>query len=162
MSQGVAVFYFNTKQELLAEALRVLYKRYDESWKAALAAVGPRPIDRLLAMARAKFLEEMCNSDSLILWHAYRGEAKARPHFAEIAADFDRSRYEAMQTACKEVLADLGRDDADAGGVAVAIDSLSEGLWLRPEYAEDVRAVFKAWSEASGQTPCGCRPRQRG
>lgn len=47
------------------------------------------------------------------------------------AADFDRARYEAMRTACKEVLADLGRDDAEAEGGAVATDPLSEGLWLR-------------------------------
>jgi AcrR family transcriptional regulator len=131
LSQGVTVFYFKTKQALLAEALRWQYEEYRNVWQAALGAAPADPVARILALVRADFDPAICNRRMLTLWHAFWGEATARPLFAEISESFDSERAAALQAQC-EAAADLL--DATAwspDSLAVAIDSLTDGLWIR-------------------------------
>ena len=92
LSQGVTVFYFKTKQALLAEALRWHYEEYRAVWRAALDAAPDDPVQRILALVRADFDPAICNRRTLTLWHAFWGEATARPLFATISEEFDRER----------------------------------------------------------------------
>ncbi len=131
LSQGVAVFYFNTKQDLLNEVLRHLYALYDAAWQKALVEAGPNPLDRLLALVRTDFDPDICSPDALIVWHAFWGEAAARPLYAGITEASDTLRYEALREACAEILAEQGRSAEEAALLATAIDSLTDGLWLR-------------------------------
>ena len=87
LSQGVTVFYFKTKQALLAEALRWHYEEYRAVWRAALDAAPDDPVQRILALVRADFDPAICNRRTLTLWHAFWGEATARPLFAAISEE---------------------------------------------------------------------------
>ena len=131
LSQGVTVFYFKTKQALLAEALRWHYEEYRAVWRAALGAAPADPVSGILALVRADFDPAICNRRKLTLWHAFWGEATARPLFATISESFDRERCAALRELC-EAAADL-LDPAvwSPADLAVAIDSLTDGLWLR-------------------------------
>ena len=131
LSQGVTVFYFKTKQALLAEALRWHYEEYRAVWRAALDAAPDDPVARILALVRADFDPAICNRRTLTLWHAFWGEATARPLFATISEEFDRERATALRELC-EAAADL-LDAAvwTPAELALAIDSLTDGLWLR-------------------------------
>ena len=131
LSQGVTVFYFKTKQALLAEALRWHYEEYRAVWRAALDAAPDDPVQRILALVRADFDPAICNRRTLTLWHAFWGEATARPLFATISEEFDRERATALREHC-EAAADL-LDAAvwTPAELALAIDSLTDGLWLR-------------------------------
>jgi AcrR family transcriptional regulator len=131
LSQGVTVFYFKTKQALLAEALHWHYEEYRAVWRAALAAAPADPVNGILALVRADFDPAICNRRKLTLWHAFWGEATARPLFATISESFDRERCAALRELC-EAAADL-LDPAvwSPADLAVAIDSLTDGLWLR-------------------------------
>ena len=59
LSQGVAVFYFKSKNGLLTEALRDLYMAYENHWVAALDRVGDDPISRLVALVQADFDQQV-------------------------------------------------------------------------------------------------------
>jgi len=131
LSQGVAVFYFRNKQTLLAEALRHQYETYRQHWQAALDAAGPDPLARLIAMARTDFDPAVCNAESLMIWHAFWGEASARPLYAEISERFDDERASVMREVCATLLTDSGRPASDAFAIATGIDALTDGLWLR-------------------------------
>ncbi len=131
LSQGVAVFYFQNKQALLGEALRHQYEAYQEVWQKALAAAGPDPVARLLALVRSEFDPVVCNADSLVIWNAFWGEASARPLYAEIAEKFDNEHSAAMRGCCAELLAAAGRPTGDAAEIGAGIDALTDGLWLR-------------------------------
>jgi len=131
LSQGVAVFYFQNKQTLLGEALRQQYETYQEVWQRALAVAGPDPAERLLALVSADFDPAVCNADSLVIWHAFWGEASARPVYAEIAERFDNERSGAMRGCCAGLLEAEGRATDDAAEIATGIDALTDGLWLR-------------------------------
>jgi TetR/AcrR family transcriptional repressor of bet genes len=131
LSQGVTVFYFKTKQALLAEALRWHYDEYRKVWRAALEVAPLDPVARILALVRADFDPAICNRRTLTLWHAYWGEATARPLFASISESFDRERGTAMREQCEAASDLLDREVWSAAELALALDSLTDGLWLR-------------------------------
>lgn len=131
LSQGVAVFYFKNKQTLLGEVLRHQYQVYMDNWQAAREAAGPDPADQLIALVKTDFDPGICDAESLVIWHAFWGEASARPLFAEISTTFDAERTRAMRDVCAALLAASGRPADDAAELGAAIDALTDGLWLR-------------------------------
>lgn len=131
LSQGVAVFYFGTKQTLLVEALKALYGEYKELVDAELAKAGDDPVLRIAALVRADFDARVCNSKALAVWHAFWGEANARPLYAQAAAEGDEERQREMEDACARLLEANGRDPAEAAAVSTIIDALIDGLWLQ-------------------------------
>ena len=129
LSQGVAVFYFETKEKLLAAALSHQYGAYEESWKKALKSAGDDPARQLAALVRADLSEENCNRDALAVWFSFWGEASFRPRYAEIARDFDTSRSAEIERICAALMKDA---DSDAiRDAAYQIDSLTDGFWHR-------------------------------
>ncbi len=131
LSQGVAVFYFKNKHTLLAETLRSHFEKYRENWRRALEATGPDPVDRIVALIKADFDDEVCNPQALAIWHAFWGEANARPLYAEIAKELDADRAAEMHKACAELIERGGKNPGHADLVAAGVDSLTDGLWLR-------------------------------
>ena len=146
LSQGVAVFYFENKQRLLAEAFRSHYEAYQRAWKARLEEAGEDPLDQLVALMEAGFDEHVYNEQALAVWHAYWGQASARPVYGEIAAEYDNAWAEALSAIC----AALARPGEDSEPVATGINALTDGLWLNAYLAPDwppdaeVRAVVIA------------------
>ena len=143
LSQGVAVFYFETKEKLLAAALAHQYRAYEASWKAALDAAGDDPARQLAALVRADLSEENCNRDTLAVWYSFWGEASFRPRYAEIARGFDASRDSEIERICTALMA--GADEGAIGDAAHQIDSLTDGFWhrrfLTPETFSNEEAI---------------------
>jgi AcrR family transcriptional regulator len=131
LSQGVAVFYFKNKQTLLGEVLRHQYENYQETWQRALEQAGGKPIDRVIALIRADFDPRVFDAESLVIWHAFWGEAGARPLYAQISGKYDAARFAAICGACADLLAGIGRPVAEAAALATGIEALTDGLWLR-------------------------------
>jgi TetR/AcrR family transcriptional repressor of bet genes len=131
LSQGVAVFYFQTKEGLLAAALQRHYERYEANWRAARDAAPDDPAHRLAALVSADFEPEVCGPQAQIVWHAFWGEASARPLFNEIADRFDTHRSDALEAEVRALLGELGRTDEDSAALASGIEALTDGLWLQ-------------------------------
>ncbi|NKX45346.1 TetR family transcriptional regulator C-terminal domain-containing protein [Roseicyclus persicicus] len=144
LSQGAAVFYFQSKEGLLAAALQRHYERYEANWRGALAEAGDDPALRLAALVRADFQPQVCAREAQIVWHAFWGEASARPLFNEIADRFDSARSDAMTAATEALLADLGRDTGQARALAAGIEGLTDGLWLQMYLASGVQEAGEA------------------
>src|SRR3546814_8350666 len=62
LSQGVAVFYFQNKQALLAETLKYHYEEYNKVWRSALAEAPDDPVEKILALVGAD-LDERIRSE---------------------------------------------------------------------------------------------------
>ena len=131
LSQGVAVFYFQTKEGLLAAALERHYERYQANWQAAREAAADEPAARLAALVGADFAPAVCAREAQIVWHAFWGEASARPLYKQIATRFDSARSEALELETRALLAELGRDPGEARALAAGIEALTDGLWLQ-------------------------------
>jgi TetR/AcrR family transcriptional repressor of bet genes len=140
LSQGSAVFYFETKERLLAAALERHYARYEANWRDALERAKPGTAARLAALVRADFDPEVCSREAQIVWHAFWGEARARPLYNEIADRFDRARSMALTDATEALLRELGRDTSDEPAeLAAGIEGLTDGLWLQMHLGSGVR-----------------------
>ena len=126
LSQGVAVFYFKSKNGLLSEALRDLYLIYEAHWQEAVEAAGSDPAAQLQALVRADFDPKICNPAILSVWFAFWGEQKFTPQYGEITREFDDNRQRAIQDICKKLLPD---DPAHASDVADWVDTLTDGYW---------------------------------
>lgn len=131
LSQGVAVFYFQTKEGLLAAALERHYQLYEANWRTALKAAENNPAARLAALVWADFQPEVCAREAQIVWHAFWGEASARPLFNEIADRFDTARSAALEAEAGALLAELGQDTDGARALGAGIEALTDGLWLQ-------------------------------
>ena len=131
LSQGVAVFYFQSKDALLAAALQRHYELYEANWTAARAAAGPAPADRLAAMIRADFEPSVCSREAQVVWHAFWGEASAQPLYAQIADRFDRARSGAIVAEVAGVLEGTGQGGRAAEEIGAGLEALTDGLWLQ-------------------------------
>ena len=126
LSQGVAVFYFKSKNGLLSEALRDLYQIYQAHWQEAIAAAGADPAEQLVALVRADFDPKICNAAILSVWFAFWGEQKFTPQYGTICAEYDDERQRAIQEICNKLLPD---DPDRAANVADWVDTLTDGYW---------------------------------
>lgn len=135
LSQGVAVFYFKSKNGLLAETLRAHYQTYADTWRAALERAGSDPMDRLLALVAADFSPQVCSPEALSLWFAFWGEQNFVPQYAEICREFDRDRGAEIRGICRELM--VGAEEEQVRRMAEWIDTLTDGFWqnlhLQPE-----------------------------
>lgn len=127
LSQGVAVFYFNSKNGLLSETLRAQYDAYSDNWRTALEAAGDDPRARLDALVTADFSPTVCSPEALSIWFAFWGEQNFTPQYAEISRDYDAERADAIRETCARIMPDRPREETDA--IAQWIDTLTDGFW---------------------------------
>jgi len=141
LSQGVAVFYFKTKNGVLSEALRDLYETYTTHWQNALAEAEPDPVCQLAAIIAADFAPVVCNPSTLSVWFAFWGEQKFIPQYAEITAQFSTGRTRALLDIFTQL---VPGDEARARDLAEWVDTLTDGYWqnqqLLPESFDPERA----------------------
>lgn len=126
LSQGVAVFYFKSKNGLLSEALRDLYQTYQTRWQGALSEVGDDPAIQLATIVRADFDPLICNSQTLSAWFAFWGEQKFTPQYADITKEFDTRRTMVIQDICKRLLPE---EPDRALNLSEWVDTLTDGYW---------------------------------
>ncbi|MEM7170683.1 MAG: TetR family transcriptional regulator C-terminal domain-containing protein [Pseudomonadota bacterium] len=131
LSQGVAVFYFKSKETLLVETLRAHYEEYDALWRRAVSQAGPAAIDRLLALVMADLDPAICTPRNMALWSSFWGEAPTRPRFAALCEFYDQQRDNAIKDLCRQTEALISAEQWTPLSVAQTLDSLSDGMWLR-------------------------------
>jgi AcrR family transcriptional regulator len=137
LSQGVAVFYFQNKQTLLAETLRYHYEVYNKVWQSALAEAPDDPVEKLLALVCADLDERICNSRHLALWHSFWGEAKARPTFAQICDTYDSEHSAVLVALCREAEGLIADPSWSAENLAEALVTMTDGMWGRLHVTPD-------------------------
>jgi len=137
LSQGVAVFYFKTKENLLVETLKHHYEEYDEIWRKAIDDAGPDVIDRLVALVFADLDPAICSARNLALWNSYWGEAAARPRFAAICDRHDKTRYDRLVALCEDARDLIAGNIWTPTVVADALDSMTDGMWIRLHITPD-------------------------
>ena len=131
LSQGVAVFYFKRKENLLIETLRYHYDEYNEVWRGAVAAAGPDPLDRLMALVFANLDPLLCTPRNLTLWNSFWGEAAARPQYRAICDAHTRAHRDALVDLCREARSLIVGASWTPTAVADTLDTMTDGMWTR-------------------------------
>ena len=130
LSQGIVNFHFRTKEELLVETLRDLNEEYGATWRRALEAAGPDPANRLWAILAADFDPAICSRKKIAVWHAFYGEAKARPTYQKICGDRDDERWDVMTGLIETLIAQGGYEGLEARALAQILTAMTDGFWL--------------------------------
>lgn len=130
LSRGIVNFHFESKDKLLVATLQHMAEEYAAHWRAALRRAGPKAADRLRALVEADFDRAITSRRKLAAWVAFWGEAKCRPTYKALCSARDRDYQEALGGIVAELVAESGRP-LDPASLALSLDALLEGLWLR-------------------------------
>ena len=129
MSQGSTIFYFQTKDQLFAEAFRAHCQEYRDAWLAAFEMVHSDPLEHLVAFIHIDFSPAMCNRREISLWFDFWGESQTRPQFRTISDEFAQDHIEHLTILAERVSERMSKDWT-AESFARAVDAMSDGLWL--------------------------------
>lgn len=130
LSSGIVNFHFETKENLLAETLKMLSDEYRAQWQKALQdSAGAPPAARLEAIMRSDFSETVCTPRKVAAWGAFWGEAASRPIYSQYCNANDAEYQRTLEDLCLAVVRE-GRYPYDPAHVARGFNALTEGLWL--------------------------------
>lgn len=130
VSYGVVGFYFNTKDELLLATLHYLADEYTRVWKEAVAKAGRSPADRLRAIIDADFSRKIASEKKIAVWYAFWSEARPRSHYRKLCAQLYNDYHWQVRTIIQELIERGGYEDLDAQQVTVALNAMTDGMWL--------------------------------
>ncbi len=127
---GMVNFHFTTKAQLLDQTLDYLSDEYEACWRLALAASGDDPASRLQAMMLSDFDPALCTRRRIAAWHAFYGEARARPAYRERCAANEVERHTMLVKICAAVIRRHRYKARDAEVIARTLGAISDGIWL--------------------------------
>lgn len=127
---GMVNFHFTTKAQLLDQTLDYLSDEYEACWRQALAAAGEDPAARLQAMMLSDFDPALCTRRRIAAWHAFYGEARARPAYRERCAANEVERHAMLVKICAAVIRRHRYKGRDAEVIARTLGAISDGIWL--------------------------------
>jgi TetR/AcrR family transcriptional repressor of bet genes len=130
LSQGIINFHFRSKEALLLETLASMDEEYRANWELAVTRAGPAPEKRLKALLRSEFEPAICSRKKIAVWHAFYGEAKARPTYQKICGARDEDRRQAMQKILDELIAKCDGTRSHSAAITDALTALTDGIWL--------------------------------
>lgn len=130
LSQGIVNLHFESKDNLLNETLRYLADEYRTQFDKALRNAGPAPADKLQALMELDLRASICDRRKVAVWFAFWGEVKSRPAYQRICGEFDRYYDSVVEDLCRDIIAEGDYENLDANAMALALTSLTNGLWL--------------------------------
>lgn len=127
-SRGLIGHYFSGKDALLLHAVGEVAKDFERATRAAAAAAGPDPLDRLHAVVTASFRPPVFTPERVLVWVALASTSHWSPELAEI--------YRKLYRPYRRGLAHLMQRAAVAHGakvnperLAITLTQLTEGMW---------------------------------
>jgi TetR/AcrR family transcriptional repressor of bet genes len=130
LSQGIVNLHFESKDNLLKETLRNLADDYKTRFNKALESSGPDAAGKLLALMQLDLRPAVIDRQKIAVWFAFWGEVKSRPTYRRICNERDRYYDEIVEKLCAEIIADGNYKDVSAASVAIALTSMTNGMWL--------------------------------
>ncbi len=130
LSRGIVNFHFESKENLLIATLQFLADEYAANWKDAVAKAGDNPVEQLRALVHADFNRTVNTRRKLAAWCAFWGEARSRPTYNALCGARDAAYQELVRKLCRQIAREA-RHPGDSDIIALSLDSLLEGLWLR-------------------------------
>ena len=130
LSQGIVNLHFESKDNLLKETLRHLADDYKTRFNKALESSGPDAASKLLAVMQLDLRPTVIDRQKIAVWFAFWGEVKSRPTYRRICNEQDKYYDEVVESLCAEIIADGRYTGVNATSVAIALTSMTNGMWL--------------------------------
>lgn len=132
LSRGICNYHFATKEQLMLEAFRVLYREYQEAWQSTLADDTIAPERRLARLVEKLLSPPIADLKKLAVWLAFWGVTPHRRTYLELCTESDR----AYEDAVEGLLRQLAPGTEEMKGmkmraIAVALTSMIDGAHLQ-------------------------------
>ena len=134
LTAGMVNFHFKSKEDLLRATLKKIADEFNAACDDAVAAAGPSPAARLLALSQAALGPAIATPEKLAVWYAFWGEVQARDEYMDICGSTDASYYQRAEELLAELAAESGsRIDARAAALGFygIVDAVSTELVLQ-------------------------------
>jgi len=130
LSLGIVNLHFVSKERLLIETLQYVADEYQQGLETIYSDQTLNVSAKIRAQANYDFSKKIINRDKLAVWFAFWGEAKARPTYSAICAEYDDLVARNL-TALFDNLKRAGDyDNINPARAARAYTALTDGLWL--------------------------------
>jgi len=130
LSQGIVNLHFESKENLLTETLRFLADEYKAHFSKTYEKSGPGPADKLRALVELDLRPSICDRRKVAVWFAFWGEVQSRPTYRKICDERDQYYDDTVERLAGEIIVEGDYRDVTAASVAMALTSMTNGLWL--------------------------------
>jgi AcrR family transcriptional regulator len=144
LSQGTAVFYFQSKEKLLAAAFRDRMQKYRTAWMDALSSAGPDPVDRIVAMVFGSLHPSLLTYRELAFWNSFWPEASKFEHLNATLEQGQVERNNILESLCEDARKLISGTIWTPRTVAQASENMVEGVWTRLYYSSGEMSVRDA------------------
>jgi TetR/AcrR family transcriptional repressor of bet genes len=150
LSRGIGNFHFQSKEQLLLETLRTLYREFDEGWRNAVADAGSSPVDQITALIKTILTPPIGDTKKVAIWLAYWGEAPSRKTYLEICEVHDHEWDNAVEEILQQMVDDrFNSHGMNLAAIAESLTAMMDGFWVESLIAADryraedaIRACF--------------------
>lgn len=131
LSRGICNFHFETKEQLMLEAFRMLYHEHERAWREALSNHRESPTSRLRNFLETLLLPPIADHKNVAVWMAFWGVAPHRQTYLEICASIDRE----YENEVEKLLCELSGEEKTVHGqslhaIAVTLTCMIDGFWV--------------------------------
>jgi TetR/AcrR family transcriptional repressor of bet genes len=130
LSQGIVNLHFESKDNLLTETLRFVVDEYKTQFNRTLDEAGPGTAEKLLALVQLDLHPSIMNRQKTPVWFAFWGEVKSRPTYRRICDTRDKYYDKVFEELCATIIAEGKYANVSASSVAVALNAMTNGMWL--------------------------------
>jgi len=144
LSQGTAVFYFQSKEKLLAAAFRDRMEKYRTAWMDALSNAGSDSVDRIVAMIFGSLDPSLLTYQELAFWNSFWPEASKSESLNATLEQGLVERQNTLNALCIDAKELLSGTIWTPKTVAQACENMVEGVWTRLYYSPGEMSVREA------------------
>jgi len=131
LSRGIGNFHFRSKEQLLLETLRTLYKEFEDGWRNAVADAVSSPVEQLKDLIKTTLNPPIADFKKVAVWLAYWGEAPSRKKYLEICAEHDREWDAAVENILSQLVDEkFNSHGMTLGKIAQSLTAMMDGFWV--------------------------------
>jgi len=138
LSRGIGNFHFQSKEQLLLETLRTLYKEFDDGWRNAVVDAGSSPADQIRGLIQTTLKPPIADYKKVAVWLAYWGEAPSRKNYLKICAAHDREWDLGVENILRQMVDDgFNSHGMTLAKIAQSLTAMMDGFWVEYLIAGD-------------------------
>ena len=139
LSRGICNFHFHTKDQLMLEAFRMLYKEHEQAWQQVIADTRLSPALRLIKLVETLLSQPIADHEKVAVWLAFWGEPPHRQTYLDLCSTSDRHYEDAIEDLLRQL--SKGQEVINGmslGAISVALTAMIDGMTLQYLIAPDM------------------------
>jgi TetR/AcrR family transcriptional repressor of bet genes len=129
LSRGMINLHFESKQQLLLAAAKMMAENYYVHLQNFIEAAGEDPESQLVALLAADFDDAILNPREIGVWFAFRGEARYNPKFKPYSNTRDQHLMQLYDDIFEQLLKTANDPVLKPRDLTSGLLALTEGLW---------------------------------